>query len=711
MFNRLSLMQRLLIISLLPLMAALAFVVTDMVQLYREWQTDRVVIDIVGIKPSIGRAVMELQRERGLSAIATSARRGNAADRAEIRKELAAQRPRTDAAIAAFMDAYRDFLPQNGDMIASHAGRRLSKPLNDFANALGNVEGARADMGQRYASPDRVLDSYNGIIDRSYEILDCMLLLAGGAEVLRRTEAFSGIVRARNHVGLERARGGILLLAEVPDQALRSALILERGRQMSWLDVATSMQTGVIRAGIAREIDTELAPMRAALLDEDRRPYFSAMQWFDVATRKAQALADVRTAAVTDLRVYVEAKEEQARRRLQLAAALSLVGLTAFALLLSALIRSIRRSLSVLTSGLDAMAHGDGAHDLDLHNADMTALAPEFRDLGMAMTALRAAEAARRKAEAERMDSERCAHAERSASQARARAEYEVQKVRVVKINMEIAAFEARASEMMAALENAAMELEFSARDLDQIADNTREEARLAHGASGDASLHVLAVSKASDSLATSLSAIRKSIDEASGRAANAASNAEAARARADDLSALAGQIDMVVSVIDDIAAKTNFLALNATIEAAMAGAKQGGFGVIAHELKALTRQTAARAGEINGLVESAKDISAAISCGIADLEGTARDNSVRTARLAQTISDHGGAAAEMNLSMRAAAEASQSVTGAAERVSAISEETRSMSGNLLGAAETVTRTGAAFREVYEGFVSNIRAI
>ncbi len=702
MLNRLSILQRLLMVSLLPLAAAILLAAANMHGLYEKWQADSAVIQVVAIKPAIGKVVMELQRERGLSAMLLAGPRRPE----DIRAELAAQRPRTDAAIQSFHTAYAGFLNDQRAVRDGPTAKGLNVPLAGFARAVSQVGALRTDLTRRHMRAEDVLAGYNEIIDTSYEILDTMILLASDTEVARRTQAFSGIVRARNHVGLERARGGMLMLAAAPTRDMAMALTLERGRQAAWLDMAASMRVGVIPPGIAAEIDTELGPMRAQLLDPAVNAGFTARQWFAAASRKVEALASVRNAAIAELRTYVLAAEERARHRLELAATLTIAAILLFLTVFYALLRGVRTSLSALHSGIHAMASGEGSDAFD-----MSRLAPEFKGLGEAMTALGKADAARRAAERRRAELERAASAYKEREHERERAGHIAQAERVARMNAEILRFESRASEMMRALENAALALEGSARELDQIADSTRAEAQMAHHASDDASMHVQAVSIASEGLAMALGAIRQSIDETSTRASRAAAKAGQARARAEDLATLAVQIDLVVSVIDDIAVKTNFLALNATIEAAMAGASQGGFGVIAHELKELTKQTAFRAGEINALVESAKEISTAISEGIGGLEGTARSNSARTADLARNIADHGGAAREMSLSMRAAAEASQSVAGAARRVSAISEETRSMSGELLGAAETVTRTGAEFREVYENFVSGIRAI
>ena len=120
----------------------------------------------------------------------------------------------------------------------------------------------------------------------------------------------------------------------------------------------------------------------------------------------------------------------------------------------------------------------------------------------------------------------------------------------------------------------------------------------------------VAALTKSSNSQASSLEQTATAVEEITSSMQNVSGRTNEVIQQTED-------IRNVIGIIRDIADQTNLLALNAAIEAARAGEHGRGFAVVADEVRKLAERTSKSLGEIeantNLLVQSINDMAESI--------------------------------------------------------------------------------------------------
>jgi len=157
------------------------------------------------------------------------------------------------------------------------------------------------------------------------------------------------------------------------------------------------------------------------------------------------------------------------------------------------------------------------------------------------------------------------------------------------------------------------------------------------------------------------------------------------------------------ISLIEDIAYKTNLLSLNAAIEAARAGDHGKGFAVVASEVRKLAETSRLTAEEINGLASGSVEIAEQAGRLLEEMV----PNIQKTADLVQEISAASGeqssGVTQINDSMTQLDKATQQNASASEELAATSEE-------LSGQAEQLQQSVAYFKLANESPIASSRA-
>src|SRR6201996_5254063 len=152
-------------------------------------------------------------------------------------------------------------------------------------------------------------------------------------------------------------------------------------------------------------------------------------------------------------------------------------------------------------------------------------------------------------------------------------------------------------------------------------------------------------------------------------------------------------RISQIVTVIEEIARKTNLLALNAAIEAARAGDQGRGFAVVAGEVRRLAESTAQATGEIASMIQGIQDRTLTAIASMESGTGTVQQGVITTNQAGEALERIIGMAERVDrMITQIAILAAPQRAAAADQSSANLDEIHSLShDNLTEMATTAT--------------------
>ena len=190
----------------------------------------------------------------------------------------------------------------------------------------------------------------------------------------------------------------------------------------------------------------------------------------------------------------------------------------------------------------------------------------------------------------------------------------------------------------------------------------------------------------ATEELAASIREITTQTARAGEVARAAVEGSDATTGTIRSLAETVSRIGEVVTLIREIAARTNLLALNATIEAARAGEAGKGFAVVASEVKELASQTARGTKEI--------------SRQIGEIEAGTRDAVPAVENIGRTIAEISDVSTAIAAAMEEQAAATQEI---ARNVAESSEAVNEVTTRMAGVSAEAMRTGAEVQALRGG--------
>ncbi len=204
------------------------------------------------------------------------------------------------------------------------------------------------------------------------------------------------------------------------------------------------------------------------------------------------------------------------------------------------------------------------------------------------------------------------------------------------------------------------------------------------------------------------------------------------AKAALHDLADRLGQIDEVMGVLESINEETNLLALNAAIIAAQAGEHGKAFAVVAGQVRALAKRTAASMQEVGGLVgevrEQSASAKAAMDAGIASVRAgversmragealgkirdAAREAKSRVTEIALSTREQGASSKRVADAALSTSEMVDQISRAVDEQSRASEHVLQSSQSALGVSRQVRRSTEEQRETGRSIALRISSI
>jgi methyl-accepting chemotaxis protein len=256
-----------------------------------------------------------------------------------------------------------------------------------------------------------------------------------------------------------------------------------------------------------------------------------------------------------------------------------------------------------------------------------------------------------------------------------------------------------------------------SVQDMRQAADQVARSTRMTGESVGQAAADAMRAAEHVEVMASATEDINRTIEELTQHtvmsAQKAHETAQQVRMTHSDvrkLSEAAGQIDMIVGFIRDIAAQTNLLALNATIEAARAGAAGRGFSVVANEVKTLASQTSNATSEIAAKVKEIQGAALAAVSAVDLIDTTVRDMEHVAHVVADVVDTQSERTGAISGNAREAAHSTAIVSRNISNVEVGAQVAGRAAQQVLEAAELLGTQSQSLMEQVDSFVRQVRA-
>ena len=247
-----------------------------------------------------------------------------------------------------------------------------------------------------------------------------------------------------------------------------------------------------------------------------------------------------------------------------------------------------------------------------------------------------------------------------------------------------------------------------TAAQLSRNAEETRSRTQGVAQSVDAASANVQSVAGATEEMSASSHSIADQAERAAVAADAAAAKAQETTERVIAMTRAADSIGSSIAMITGITAQTNLLALNATIEAARAGEAGRGFNVVATEVKALAQQTARATEEISRQVKGVQEATAQAADAMTAIAGMVVGLREISTAISESVTQQSAAVGEISRSTAEVANSTGEISGAVDDVNTTATQT---GAQARAALEEIQRLGAQTRTLKETAVEFLRTV
>lgn len=299
---------------------------------------------------------------------------------------------------------------------------------------------------------------------------------------------------------------------------------------------------------------------------------------------------------------------------------------------------------------------------------------------------------------------------ERQTLEAKQRADHAAAQKRFETIETMIDTFRTSVQDLLASVTDGIGTMAGTADALTNIATSASSRTTNAAAASNEASTNVESVAAATEELAASINDIAEQIGRTNLIVETATENAQETNRKVITLANAAESIGDIVTLINDIAEKTNLLALNATIEAARAGDAGRGFAVVATEVKDLAGQTARATKEIGSQIATIQGATGETVSAIRSITKTMEQVNEYTCAISAAVEEQGVATSEISRNIVAATQGTNAVSTDIVSLSDAVKETSQSAQTVRALSRDVADKSAHLNDEIDDFLSTVNA-